>query len=302
MAPYVFILGFFFSFLSWSIYETRCGTGASAERPEYFTVGVEYGRDFAAVLTSKCSGHRGALIVAARHQPVSMHMLYRSRRSLLLGCFESAPGGHSHLPAFQSTRRFNVVVSPCIWIFKERPLLLAIINATLNLVAGNELAWQQRKAASFVFTPLCATTSSQNFPQYCETNANLPVFLPGSPWPRRWRSPEYLRGQIWVITLPAAKRSNDRFQCVRLGWWLGKSPPGGGYSRNQRPLNVLSSLMLELFALTTTVVSISIYPMAGHFENLGIYELVRRRCRFIVASDAEEDRTFGFSGLGRKRH
>ncbi len=28
-----------------------------------------------------------------------------------------------------------------------------IINAALNLVAGKELAWQERKAASFVFTP-----------------------------------------------------------------------------------------------------------------------------------------------------
>src|SRR5207244_11435260 len=36
----------------------------------------------------------------------------------------------------------------------------------------------------------------------------------------------------------------------------------------------------------------------GHFENLGIYELVRRRCRFIVACDAEEDHLFGFGGLG----
>ena len=35
----------------------------------------------------------------------------------------------------------------------------------------------------------------------------------------------------------------------------------------------------------------------GHFENLGIFELVRRRCRFIVACDAEEDRNLGFDGL-----
>ena len=28
----------------------------------------------------------------------------------------------------------------------------------------------------------------------------------------------------------------------------------------------------------------------GHFENLGLYELVRRRCQVIIVSDASEDR------------
>src|SRR5208282_4443772 len=28
----------------------------------------------------------------------------------------------------------------------------------------------------------------------------------------------------------------------------------------------------------------------GHFENLGAYELVRRRCRYVVACDAGQDR------------
>jgi hypothetical protein len=36
----------------------------------------------------------------------------------------------------------------------------------------------------------------------------------------------------------------------------------------------------------------------GHFENLGIYELARRRCRLIVACDSEEDHDFTFGGLG----
>jgi hypothetical protein len=36
----------------------------------------------------------------------------------------------------------------------------------------------------------------------------------------------------------------------------------------------------------------------GHFENLGVYELVRRRCRLIVAIDASADRQFDFGDLG----
>lgn len=37
----------------------------------------------------------------------------------------------------------------------------------------------------------------------------------------------------------------------------------------------------------------------GHFENLGIYELVRRKCKLIFAFDAGADPLFQFSDLGR---
>ena len=36
----------------------------------------------------------------------------------------------------------------------------------------------------------------------------------------------------------------------------------------------------------------------GHFENLAAYELVRRRCRVIIISDAECDPQLTFEGLG----
>ncbi len=36
----------------------------------------------------------------------------------------------------------------------------------------------------------------------------------------------------------------------------------------------------------------------GHFENLAVYELIKRRCRVIIASDAECDPRLTFEGLG----
>jgi hypothetical protein len=36
----------------------------------------------------------------------------------------------------------------------------------------------------------------------------------------------------------------------------------------------------------------------GHFENLGLYEMILRRCQIIVVSDAGCDRQSGFSDLG----
>jgi hypothetical protein len=36
----------------------------------------------------------------------------------------------------------------------------------------------------------------------------------------------------------------------------------------------------------------------GHFENMGLYELVRRRCRYIVICDSEADSDLTFGGIG----
>ncbi len=36
----------------------------------------------------------------------------------------------------------------------------------------------------------------------------------------------------------------------------------------------------------------------GHFENLGVYELIRRRCKVIIVGDAECDESLEFSSLG----
>jgi hypothetical protein len=36
----------------------------------------------------------------------------------------------------------------------------------------------------------------------------------------------------------------------------------------------------------------------GHFDNMGLYELVRRRCYHIAVCDAEEDGTYDYEGIG----
>jgi hypothetical protein len=37
----------------------------------------------------------------------------------------------------------------------------------------------------------------------------------------------------------------------------------------------------------------------GHFENLGLYELIRRRCKYIIVSDAGADPEYAFLSLGQ---
>jgi hypothetical protein len=87
---------------------------------------------------------------------------------------------------------------------------------------------------------------------------------------------------------------------VRLGYWVRRPmvntaplkwlhrilPPVGWYYFFRE----LTGLMNE----KTRYVNVS---DGGHIENLGIYELLRRRCKFIIAIDGEADPKRSFGGL-----
>src|SRR4029077_17299972 len=57
-------------------------------------------------------------------------------------------------------------------------------------------------------------------------------------------------------------------------------------------------LLSELFAQTNARSKYVNLSDGGHFENLGLYELVRRRCRYIIIGDGEQDGQLTFGSLG----
>lgn len=84
---------------------------------------------------------------------------------------------------------------------------------------------------------------------------------------------------------------------VRLGWWF---PNPGQDSWNRRGLSFsLKCLVAELFGMADDKSKYVNVTDGGHFENLGVYELVRRRCKLIIACDAECDEQMQFGSLGK---
>ena len=80
---------------------------------------------------------------------------------------------------------------------------------------------------------------------------------------------------------------------VRLGYWLRKPESVG-------PLNGVpgaSYFLRELTGLMDESLPFLNLSDGGHIENLGLYELLRRRCRYIVAIDGESDPDHTFGGL-----
>ncbi len=186
-----------------------------------------------------------------------------------------------------------------------------ILNATLNVVKGEELALQARKARSFVFTPLysgfdyTSEQSATNIPAAPTPGSTAPpVIKTGSyrltehcSWKSRY--PGARLGTAMAISGAAASPNMGHYTtgavsfllaifCVRLGWWLG-NPWKKECWESGGPRSSWNAMINELTGNTTDDQNEVYLSDGGHFENLGIYELIRRRCRVIIACDASAD-------------
>jgi hypothetical protein len=86
---------------------------------------------------------------------------------------------------------------------------------------------------------------------------------------------------------------------ARLGSWLGNpGPPGERTWTQAGPMSAIRSLVKEALGQTSDQSEYVYLSDGGHFENLGLYEMVRRRCRFVVVLDGGCDPDFTYDDLG----
>ena len=172
--------------------------------------------------------------------------------------------------------------------------LLHVINLTLNLVHVSKLAWQERKAAPFVVTPMHSGTYYLGFRDsrdYGGTNGvsiGTAVAVSGAAV-----SPNmgYSSSALTALLLTLFN--------VRLGWWLGNPGTAGADTyRLSEPRVLLRPLWSEAFGLTDDQSPYVYLSDGGHFENMALFEMILRRCRFIVVSDAGADPGYEFEDLG----
>ena len=173
--------------------------------------------------------------------------------------------------------------------------LLHVVNTSLNLVGGKKLAWQQRKAEPFAVTPLHAGSfrvgyrRSRHYGGYRGISLGTAVAVSGA---------AASSNMGYYTTSPVLSMVLTLFN-VRLGWWLGNPGPAGQKTyRREAPRVSLRPVVEEALGLTDDTNPYVYLTDGGHFENLALYEMVLRRCRLIVLSDAAEDSKFQFNDLG----
>jgi hypothetical protein len=236
----------------------------------------------------------------------SIHYLYRDR---LVRCYLGASVKQRNAQPFTGfSEEDNFPLSrlriPEGSVLAQDGRPLPILNTSLNVVRGKELALQTRKARSFALTPTFGGfTGALPYKRewqaaYAPTRklaSKLPGFKEG-----------ITLGTAMAISGAAASPNMGSYSDpalgflmtlfdVRLGWWIG-NPRGKGWE-NGSPRLGFACLLQELLGSTSDDSTYVYLSDGGHFENLAIYELVRRRCKLIISSDASCDSEYTFGDL-----
>ena len=170
--------------------------------------------------------------------------------------------------------------------FDGRRALFPIINCALNVPSSKDPVMRGRLSDVFAITPVSAGAGVLGYLEtssWEKSNPNLDlgstIALSGAAVSPQMGLRTKRYASFWLAALN-----------LRLGIWLskpGKAPRGPG----------LWQLAKEM---TATADEHSVFlniSDGGHIENLGVYELLKRQCRFIVAVDGENDPAMTFHAL-----
>jgi len=242
----------------------------------------------------------------------SLHHFYRNR---LVRCYLGASNPRREPQAFTGFDPYDDL--PLEQLAANYPGPYPILNATLNITSGEELGYATRRAKSFVFTP-----------SYC----GYDLRFAGKGKDRFTRDDGYIRAfslaaegrsqQPWFGTTPkggiglgtamaisgaAASPNMGYFGTpataffmtlfdVRLGWWMG-NPRHENTWQSVGPKLGIRYLLAELLGQSDQNRNYLYLSDGGHFENLGVYELIKRHCKMIVACDVGCDPEYQFQDL-----
>jgi hypothetical protein len=171
---------------------------------------------------------------------------------------------------------------------RQRRRLLHVVNVAANAVrpAADRLEWQQRKAASFTMSPLHCGGPEFGYIRtrhYGGSQGGLSL------------------GRAMTISGAAASPNMGYSTSapvafvmslfnVRLGWWLPNPRHLNADTwKRSEPVSGLRPLIDETLGQAGLHSPYLYLSDGGHFDNLGLYEMVRRRCRHIVVVDASCD-------------
>jgi predicted acylesterase/phospholipase RssA len=274
----------------------------------------------------------GAVVVSWRVDinEFSIHYLYRDR---LVRCYLGASVPERKAQPFTGfSEEDNFPLSrleiPLGSVLPKHGRPLPILNTSLNVVRGKELALQTRKARSFALTPSYggftrALPDNREWEAAYAPTKELASKLPGF-------QEGITIGTAVAISGAAASPNMGSYSDpalgflmtlfdVRLGWWIGNPRREGMKNENPRvgfaavmrklfgskrdgwkngsPRVGFACLLQELLGNTSDDSKYVYLSDGGHFENLAVYELVRRRCKLIIASDASCDSAYAFGDL-----
>jgi hypothetical protein len=166
-----------------------------------------------------------------------------------------------------------------------------LINAAINLPSSESAALRDRKCDFFLMSK-----------HWCGSPAT--GYAPTTDWRMNGNAPDLssamaisgaaVSSRMGLGTLPTLSALLTFFN-ARLGFWI-RNPLKKTWLQSRIP--GFTCLLREMLGVSMSEKNAWLnLSDGGHIENMGIYELLRRRCKFIVCVDGEADPGFTFPGL-----
>ena len=166
-----------------------------------------------------------------------------------------------------------------------------LVNTTLSLVGGSDLAMSQRPAENFVMSRYAcgsARTGYRCTAEYMSGELSLAtaVAISGAA----------VSPNMGSKTPSAALALFLSLFNLRLGFW---APTPSGRRWNEPYARLWPFYVLrETLSNTGQIGTYCYLTDGGHFDNTGLYALVERGCRYIVVCDCGADPKLGFEDIG----
>lgn len=226
----------------------------------------------------------------------SLHPLYRDRLRKAFLFVPQAKMGEADLPVFEKP----LSEITC----RNGPYHL--INAALNVEESKTANRRGRNADFFLFSPLFVGSKSTGYVATADVEQVAIGFDLATTMAVSGAAASSSMGAQSIKPLTATLALLN----IRLGYWLrnplrlAKAAPADPrrrrrWSEFRRRNNFFANyyFILELFGLLNERRKSVYLTDGGHIENLGIYELLRRRCQVIIAVDAEADPQMAFGSF-----
>jgi Patatin-like phospholipase len=170
-----------------------------------------------------------------------------------------------------------------------------LINTALNIGASKYANRRGRNADFFIFSPLFTGSEATGYIETQLMEKNQAGLTVATAMAASGAAASANMGSATVKALvPALAILN-----VRLGYWLANPAKVAGALNKSLIFRLLDRayFLKELFGLLSEDSETVYITDGGHIENLGLYELLRRRCRLIIAVDGEADPEMSFGSL-----
>lgn len=178
-----------------------------------------------------------------------------------------------------------------------RPRPYPLINTNAILIADDDQKVASRGGDSFLISPLVVGSTStgwEDTQQYVDRNGPLTL---ASAMAASGAAANASAGSLGKgITMNPFVSAVMTLLNMRLGLWVG-NPSRPGWKKLRSIPTFLMTGFYAAFSKHRRDSKFLELTDGGHFENLGLYELVRRKLEIILIVDGEEDPSISLSSL-----